>query len=340
MVPLIINSLKLTKMKSIINRSTLSRLVFVSFSIVVMSSTFAQGDSAAPIAEAPHVLKVKPVKNTFESGWLIDNQSVMVPVKKTFEMDIQHRFGTVEKGYSDFFGFFAPSNIRLGFSYAPVNKLNLGLGITKGNMLWDASAKYSLLKQTKGIYPVSITYFGSVAFDTRKDGQNGAFSALFSKSKITNGDGIFTYSTDRFLFFNQLIIARKITDKFSIQVAPSVSHQNSVNGYYKQVDSATRIIAGEMKNNHIAVAVGARYKLTNVTSVIVNYDQPITKHATNNPNPNVSFGLEFSTGSHAFQVFAGNYSLLNQARNNLYNHNNYKDGKFLIGFNITRLWNY
>lgn len=207
-------------------------------------------------------------------------------------------------------------------------------------MLWDASAKYSLVKQTKGQYPVSVTYYGSVAFDTRKDGENTAFSALFSKSKITNGEGIFTYSTDRFLFFNQLIIARKITDKFSLQVAPSVSHQNSVNGFYKQVDSATRIVAGEMKNDHIAVSVGARYKLTNVTSVIVNYDQPITKHTTNNPNPNISFGFEFSTGSHAFQVFAGNYSLLNQARNNLYNHNNYADGKFLIGFNITRLWNY
>ncbi|MGZ5191897.1 MAG: DUF5777 family beta-barrel protein, partial [Flavisolibacter sp.] len=45
-------------------------------------------------------------------------------------------------------------------------------------------------------------------------------------------------------------------------------------------------------------------------------------------------------GSHAFQLFLGNYSLLSPQRNNLYNSNNYKDSEFLIGFNITRLWNY
>lgn len=31
-----------------------------------------------------------------------------------------HRFGSVKNGYKDFFGLFAPSNIRLGFSYVPI----------------------------------------------------------------------------------------------------------------------------------------------------------------------------------------------------------------------------
>ena len=62
--------------------------------------------------------KPKPVKNTFESVWIIDNQTVMVPIKKTFEMDIMHRFGTVNNGYEDFWGFFAPSNIRLAVCYS------------------------------------------------------------------------------------------------------------------------------------------------------------------------------------------------------------------------------
>src|SRR6185369_1711977 len=157
---------------------------------------------------APVVKKVKPVKNTFQSIWIIDNQTVLVPIKKTFEMDIMHRFGTVNKGYQDFWGFFAPSNIRLGFSYSPMNKLNLGLGITKSNMLWDASAKYSFFTQTPGKYPVSITYFGDVDFDTRKD------PTIYDGSSIKN-------FTDRLLFFNQLIIARKINAKLSLQVAPS-----------------------------------------------------------------------------------------------------------------------
>ncbi len=55
------------------------------------------------------------VGNTFESIWLIDNQTVHVPLRRTFEFDILHRFGTIKNGYSDFLGLYAPSNIRIGF---------------------------------------------------------------------------------------------------------------------------------------------------------------------------------------------------------------------------------
>ncbi len=46
-------------------------------------------------------------------------------------MDIMHRFGTWNKGYQDFWGFFAPSNIRIGISYVPINKLNVELDLQK-----------------------------------------------------------------------------------------------------------------------------------------------------------------------------------------------------------------
>lgn len=107
-----------------------------------------------------------------------------------------------------------------------------------------------------------------------------------------------------------------------------------------------------MEHNHFAVAVSARFKLTQISSLIFNYDQPLTKHPSNNPNPNISLGFEFNTSNHTFQVFAGNYYYLNPQRNNMYNQNSpfsytdkatgekVKGGQFLIGFNITRLWNY
>jgi hypothetical protein len=283
----------------------------------------------------PAIKKEKPVKNTFQSIWIIDNQTVMVPVKGTFEMDIMHRFGTVQKGYADFWGFFAPSNIRLGATYAPISRLNVGVGITKANMLWDVSAKYSIITQTKHKYPVSITYYGNMSFDTRKDEDNS----------------LFKYSSQRMMFFNQLIFARKINDKLSIQIAPSISHQNAVNGYYTKNDSTGKEVFQEMNFNHLAIAISGRYKLTDITSFMFNYDQPLTRHNTNNPCPNVSFGFEFNTSNHSFQLFAGTYSLLSPQRNNLYNTNSpfgYTDaagnkvpgGAFLIGFNITRLWNW
>jgi hypothetical protein len=202
-------------------------------------------------------------------------------------------------------------------------------------MLWDASAKYAIIKQTPGKYPVSVTYYGNAAFDTRKDADNT----------------IFKYSSQRMSFFNQLIIARKINSKLSIQVAPSISHQNSVNGYYTKNDSTGTEVFQEMEFNHFAIAFSARYKLTNLMSAMINYDQPLTKHNTNNPSPNFSFGIEMNTSSHSFQLFLGNYYNLNPQQNNLYNKNSpfgytdydgtkVKGGSFIIGFNITRLWNF
>jgi len=295
----------------------------------------AQNDSTTtPATTAP--AKPKPVKNTFPGIWIIDNQTVMVPIKGTFEMDIQHRFGLVTNGYDDFWGFFAPSNIRLGAGYAPVKNLFVSIGITKSNMLWDASAKYAIIRQTPGVYPVSVTYYGNMGYETVKD-EDGS---------------IYKYPSQRLNFFNQLIIARKINDKLSIQVAPSVSHQNSVNGYYTKNDGTGQDTYQEMKFNHFAIAISARYKLTNVTSFLINYDQPLTQHNTNNPNPSLSFGFEFNSSSHSFQLFATNYYFLSPQRNNLYNKNNpfgytdavtgekVKGGQFLIGFNITRLWNW
>src|ERR1019366_8345959 len=95
------------------------------------------------------------VRNTFKSNLIIDNQTVMVPVKKTLEFDIQHRFGIVNNGYSDFYGLFAPPVIRLGFEYVPVKNLQFGFGLCSDNMQLDLNGKYAILKQTKGGIPVS-----------------------------------------------------------------------------------------------------------------------------------------------------------------------------------------
>ncbi|MBP6827871.1 MAG: hypothetical protein KA165_15015 [Saprospiraceae bacterium] len=286
--------------------------------------------------EAVQVPTDKPVKATFESALIIDNQTVMVPIKNTFEFDIQHRFGTLQNGIEDAFGLYAPSNIRMGFLYVPINNLSVGLGFTKAKTLVDFSAKYALLKQRKSWrMPVSVTYFVNMAVDPRKKSERPRY-----------------HPSDRLSYFHQLIVARKINDKLSIQVAPSLSHYNL------QVDRS-------LKNNHFAIAVSAQLKVTEVMSLILNVDQPLSKYpkfaegdTRPNPNPNVSFGIQLSTSSHAFQIFLGNYDKLVPQENNMYfRGNNYQDNtaseffgsngffdhmakRFRIGFNVTRLWNY
>ncbi len=269
--------------------------------------------------------ETKPVRNMFESTWLIDNQSVIVPIKGTFQFDILHRFGTWKNGYSDFYGLFAPSNIKLGFNYSILDNLSAGFGITKTNMTWDFNVKYAFLQQTRsGSIPLSITYFGNVAVDTRADKTDNENQKIFK-----NG-------SDRWSYFHQLIIARKVTSKFSVQVAPSLSHYNAVEAFL----GTDREKVAVMENDHFAIAVGGRYKVGDKLAILANYDQPLTKHFAKNPYPNLSFGLEIATSSHAFQIFAGNYNFIIPQRNNVFNQNDFENGQFLIGFNITRLWNW
>jgi hypothetical protein len=260
----------------------------------------------------------RPVRSTFQSALLLNNQSVMVPAKGTFEFDIIHRFGTVGNGYEDLFGFYASSNIKLGFTYAPKERLSIGFGLTKRKHILDFNAKYAIIQQTRsGSVPVSVTYFGNMAVDSRKEEVRGE---------------VF-HSSDRLSFFNQLIVARRVSSAFSVQLAGSMSHFN--------------LIDKTMKNDHFAVALGGKIKIMETMSGLFNIDQPVTKHDLGNPNPNVSFGIEVATSSHAFQIFLGNYSAIIPQENNVFNSNNIKpeEGEtlgdnFLIGFNITRLWNW
>jgi hypothetical protein len=260
----------------------------------------------------------KPVRATFESALLIDNQTVMVPIKGTLEFDIMHRFGVLGNGYEDLFGFYASSNMKLGITYAPIDNLSLGIGLTKRKHLLDFNAKYSLLKQMKsGSMPVSVTYYGVMAIDSRKEE---------AREEVY-------HTSDRYSFFNQVIVARKFSDRLSLQLAGSISHYN--------------IIREGMNHDHYAISAGGKVGLTESLNFIFNIDQPITKHKKNNPNPNLSLGLEVSTSAHAFQFFVGNYAAIIPQENNVFNSNNFNPDEgenifdnFLIGFNITRLWNY
>jgi len=273
-------------------------------------------DTTTNNAPAPPV-KSKPVKNTFESNVCIDNQTVMVPVKGTLEFDIQHRFGIMNNGYSDFYGLFAPPIIRLGFEYVPIKNLQVGFGLCSNDMQLDLNVKYALLKQTKDVMPVSVTYYGNMVIDTRAASN-------------------FVTSADRYSYFDQLMVARKVTSNFSVQAAISLSYFNNVPGYV----NANGEISNTVQNAQFTLSFMGRYKLSEKMAILVNYDQPLTQNYTNNPHPNLAFGLEITTSSHCFQIIAGNCQYILPQDNALYNQNDLSKGQYLLGFNMTKLWNF
>jgi len=256
----------------------------------------------------------KPVRSLFESTILMDNQTALVPYKGTFEFDVIHRFGTFDKGYDDFYGLYSTSNVRLSMAYTPINKLSLGIGITKFKHLVDLNAKYAILRQTRSDrIPVAITYFGNMAFDTRSEDLRG---------EVFN-------SSDRVSYFHQVIIARKFSDRLSAQIAPSISHFN--------------IIDSEMNNDQISLSFASQVKITDVTSILISVDQPLSGHDMNEPEANLCLGVQFVSSSHAFQLFFGNSNLILPQEINMFNRNSFSDNiseNFLFGFNMTRLWSF
>jgi hypothetical protein len=312
---------------------------FVLPTLSLLFNTVAASAQDSTSEQPAATRRVKPVKNTFESQWLIDNQTILVPVQGTLEVDFQHRFGVVSNGYQDFWGFFSPTfNARFGASYTIKPKLSVGLGITKDGLTWDGNAKYSVFTETPGKYPVSLTVFGDAAVNTSKN------AVLYDGSELQ-------HNTDRWTFYLSAMAAKKLTEKLSVQLTLGVAHQNAVSGYYTQADSGTHIYQS-MNHDQLSMAILARYKLTQVTSFMIDYDQPLTKHPDYNPPPNLGFGFEFNTSGHSFQIFVTNYTLLIPQHNNLWNKNapfSYTDkatgnhvagGQWAIGFNLTRLWNY
>ena len=264
------------------------------------------------------VVKARPV-NIFEAQIIVDNQTVMVSRKKVLNIAIQHRFGTVSNGSQDLYGIFGPANIRLGFNYTPINNLDIGFGVTKVRYTVDFNAKYALVKQLEsGGWPVSISYFGNFGIDVRPK------------------QGNFVSWSDRLTYFNMVMIARKISEKFSFQVSPSLSHFNNVEAYR----DSEGVIHPKMNNDHFAVSFLGRYKLTEKFHLIANYDQALTQHTTNNPHPNICFGIETATAGHIFQIFAGTSGSILPQYVNFYNQNDYQKSQFLLGFNITRRWNF
>jgi hypothetical protein len=315
-------TIKLIQMKKAIFYTSMVRFIRLPLLLLILIMGVNELMAQDSTKEKASVLKKNSyIKNTFDGNYIIDNQTVMVPIKGTFEFDIQHRFGTIEHGWKDLGGLFASANMLLGFSYVPIKDLQFGFGATNDRMQINGNLKYALLKQIKNNrMPVSVTLFANSVMDTR---------AKNSSLPIINVQ-------DRFSFFSQLIIARKITESFSLQVAPSYSYFNNVEGYYNE----NKVIQAKTNNGHLAVSIAGKYKLTEGLSLIVNYDQPITVHPMNNPNPNISLGLDMKTSGHDFQIFVGNYGYLLPQNNNVYNRNDFSKSQFLIGFNISRLWNF
>jgi hypothetical protein len=271
-----------------------------------LSSLFAQEETQTQE-------KSKPVRFTFGTTILIDNHTVATPYKGGLELEIHHRFSLIEN-YHNLFGIFGSANTRIGMNYGITDRLMVGAGTTKDYKLQDIQWKYLILQQTEdNSTPVSLSYYGNVVADLRKEEEFGPAASYREIHRLS--------------YFTQLIVARKINEKFSVQVAPSLAYFNSVPIYNDSTG---------YKNLNLGFSAGARANLFGSHSILLEYDQLLTKQDLDEqPKPNLSLGWEINTATHTFQIFVANYSQIINQRNLVFNTNDFTKGKYLVGFNVT-----
>jgi hypothetical protein len=190
----------------------------------------------------------------------------------------------------------------------------IGAGTTKDNKLQDIQWKYAILQQTEdNKIPVSLSYYGNMVIDLRKEEVFGPAESFRQIHRLS--------------YFTQLILARKINNVFSVEIAPSLAYFNSVQ---ENSDSTAAY-----KNLNIGISAGARANVFGSHSVILEYDKLLTKqNIAVQPKPNLSLGWEISTATHTFQIFVANYNQIINQRNLVFNTNDWRKSEWLIGFNI------
>lgn len=261
---------------------------------------------------------------TFKSTRIINMESVEMTGEGNLQFMITHHFGkawnkdvSAGQNLANFFGVNSGlANTYMSFDYAPIRWINLGVAMA-GKGHFEGFSKFKLLRQQTGLknVPVSIVWLSTLDVDA-----NSSTAAAY-KSTTWN----------RFSFLHQLLVARKFSENFSLQLSPSLVHYNIV-GY-----------GPESSNNIYSVGIGGRYKLTHKKAITFEYSRQMNMYK-NVLTPNgtfldyvpdvVSVGYDIDTGGHIFQFFITNSSFASNISQLSVNPK--LDKGIFFGFNLNR----
>tara|TARA_B110000467_G_scaffold86595_1_gene78223 strand:+ start:266 stop:1126 length:861 start_codon:yes stop_codon:yes gene_type:complete len=244
----------------------------------------------------------------FKGTKVVNSESVEMPDNGVLQFMIQHRFGTLNSGFYNFYGL-DNSQVRMSLAYGINDRLSIGIGRSSSLKAIDSNLKYQLFRQSKGnkTFPLTICLNSSIVFK--------------QYFKSTSENSIFLLS-DQFSYSHQLLIARKINRKFSIQLSPTLVHYNLLS-----ID--------QFNNDLYSIGYGLRYKLSNRISV--NLESFSQFNSQNKINP-ISIGFDVETGGHVFQFHLSNSAFM---INRAFIHETYdlwSEGSIYFGFNISRVF--
>lgn len=260
----------------------------------------------------------KPAKEyttaAFKTTRVINGHSIENTGKGILDFKISHRFSPMSGGVHEFFGLDG-ATLRLGFDYGISDCITIGVGRSSLYKEYDGYIKAKLLRQTtKNEMPLSLSYVGGMSVTSLSANQ------LLGRP-LTSPE---TYKfSNRLFFFNQLLIARKFSNTFTLQLMPTHVHYNLVNTIAEP-------------NDIIALGAGGRIKMTKRMTLNLEYFQQFSQlDGTTN---SLSVGVDIETGGHVFQLHFTNSMGMTERTFIGQTTDKWEDGGFRFGFNIARVF--
>lgn len=242
---------------------------------------------------------------TFKALQLVTLQTTKMPAKKEFYFVVSHRFGSVKDGFDSFFGL-DNATTKLGGIYGVTDWLSVSLSRHTLNKMYEIGLKYRMARQNDN-FPLDVVGYSVADINTflEKD----QYPGLEFKHRMT--------------YVQQLLISRKVSEKFSLELVPSFIHKNL---YTPEIE----------RDNQFSFGGGGRYKITKRLSVNLEY-----MHNFDKPdfykNP-LSVGLDIETGGHVFQLIFTNSQSMSESGYLTNASGDWGKGDFFFGFNLYRVF--
>lgn len=250
------------------------------------------------------------VSASFKTNRVINLHSLENTPKGVLDFKISHRFGFLNQGISEFFGL-DDATIRLGLEMGLTDRLAVGIGRSSFEKTLDGFAKFKLLRQSEGSssMPITAALLATTAVKT----------ASFEDPNREN-----LFSSKLFYAF-QLILGRKFSEGFSLQLSPTLVHRNLV-----------ETLAEE--NDVFAIGLGARQKLSKRLALNVEYIYVMPNQIAQSFKNTFSVGLDIETGGHVFQLHFTNSTSMIEKGFVAETIGDWADGDIHFGFNISRVF--
>jgi hypothetical protein len=247
---------------------------------------------------------------SFKTNRIINSHSLENTAKGVMDVKISHRFGFLNTGYYEIFGL-DQATIRLGIDYGLLDWLTIGAGRSSYEKTYDGYVKARILRQSKGAknMPLTLSVLSTMSINTLK----------FEDPERLN------YSTNRYCYAFQLIMGRKFSEGFTLQLMPSMVHRNLVQTVAEAHDV-------------FALGAGARQKLGKRLSVNVEYYYVLPNQILPEYTNSLSVGFDIETGGHVFQLHFTNSTGMIEKAFITENTGSWLDGGVHFGFNVSRVF--